>query len=83
MIALRGYYDGRCVQLLEPAEVKKNQKVIVTVMDDFFKEDAEREDHRQAMRDAFTQALRQDRFVIPTGLNADEYVMELREDDRI
>ena len=82
MIAIMGYYDGASIQLLEQAEVKKNQKVIVTIMDDFLKEGLD-EKLSQSSEDAFSQALQNDKFVIPTDLNADEYIKELREDDRI
>ncbi len=33
--------------------------------------------------DSFLQALKDDTFVIPTGLNVAEYMQELRENDRI
>ena len=34
MIALAGYYDGTAVQLLEKANLRKNQRLIITVMDE-------------------------------------------------
>ena len=38
MIALQGYYDGNSVQTLEKIEAKKNQKLIITVLDEFIEE---------------------------------------------
>ena len=35
MTAVQGYYDGTNIRLLEDIKVKQNQKVIVTVMDEF------------------------------------------------
>lgn len=32
------YYDGRKNQTLEPIQAKKNQKVIITVLDEFVEE---------------------------------------------
>jgi len=38
MLAIQGYSDGKAVQTLEKIHVKKNQKVIVTVLDEFIEE---------------------------------------------
>ena len=35
MLAVQGYYDGENIKLLESVEAKPNQRVIVTVMDEF------------------------------------------------
>ena len=40
MLAVAGYYDGMNVQLLEKAPIKKNQRLIITVMDDFVSDSA-------------------------------------------
>ena len=37
MIAVAGYYNGSHIELLEQANVKRNQRVIVTIMDEFIK----------------------------------------------
>lgn len=37
MLAVAGYYNGTHVELLEKANVKRNQRVIVTIMDEFIK----------------------------------------------
>ena len=34
MLALQGYYDGNMVQNLEKIHAKKNQKLIITVLDE-------------------------------------------------
>lgn len=38
MLALQGYYDGKTVQPLEKINAKKNQRLIITVLDDFIPE---------------------------------------------
>ena len=35
MIAINGYFDGNVCIPLETADIKPNQKVIITVLDDF------------------------------------------------
>lgn len=39
MLALQGYYDGNAVQTLEKINAKKNQKLIITVLDEFMDEE--------------------------------------------
>ena len=38
MLALQGYYDGNMVRTLEKIHAKKNQKLIITVLDEFMDE---------------------------------------------
>ena len=38
MLALQGYFDGNMIQTLEKINAKKNQKVIVTILDEFIEE---------------------------------------------
>lgn len=38
MLALQGYYDGKTIQPLEKINAKKNQRLIITVLDDFIPE---------------------------------------------
>lgn len=38
MLALQGYYDGQKIQTLEAIQAEKNQKVIITVLDEFVEE---------------------------------------------
>lgn len=38
MLALEGYYDGKTIQPLEKINAKKNQRLIITVLDDFISE---------------------------------------------
>ena len=35
MMALQGYYDGNSVQTLEKIQAKKNQKLVITILDEF------------------------------------------------
>lgn len=38
MVALKGYYDGNAIQTLERIDARKNQKVIITILDEFIEE---------------------------------------------
>lgn len=38
MLALEGYYDGETVRTLEKINVQKNQKLIITILDEFVEE---------------------------------------------
>ena len=38
MLTLNGYYDGNTVQTLEKIHAKKNQKVIITILDEFMED---------------------------------------------
>ncbi len=44
MLALQGYYDGTMVRTLEKINVKKNQKLIITVLDEFMDESISKEE---------------------------------------
>ena len=35
MLAVQGYYDGAAFHALEKTKVEQNQRVIITIMDDF------------------------------------------------
>lgn len=35
MLAVNGYYDGTTIRALDSINAKKNQKLIITVLDDF------------------------------------------------
>lgn len=38
MLALEGYYDGENIQALEEIHAQKNQKLIITILDEFVEE---------------------------------------------
>lgn len=38
MLALEGYYDGKNVQTLGKIQAQKNQKLIITILDEFVEE---------------------------------------------
>ena len=38
MLALEGYYDGESVRTLEKINAQKNQKLIITILDEFVEE---------------------------------------------
>jgi len=76
MLAVKGYYDGDCVRLLEPLNIKKNQNIIIHIDEKLLDEKPRKSN------DAFLKAMEDDKFVIHTGLNVEEYMKELRENDR-
>ena len=76
MLAVKGYYDGNCVRLLEPLNIKKNQNITIHIDENSIDEKPRKSN------DAFLKAMEDDKFVIHTGLNVEEYMKELRENDR-
>ena len=46
MLAVQGYYDGAAFQPLEKTKVLPNQKVIITIMDDFVEKPKASEEER-------------------------------------
>lgn len=50
MLAIQGYYDGTAIQPLEKVIAKPNQRVIITIMDDFV--DPEKAQQKKGMRGA-------------------------------
>ena len=48
MLALQGYYDGNAIQTLEKIQAKKNQKLIITVLDEFIEETSQNEKQQSA-----------------------------------
>lgn len=42
MLALEGYYDGENVKTVEKIRAKKNQKLIITILDEFVEEHPQR-----------------------------------------
>ena len=47
MLAVQGYYDGTAFQPLEKLSVQLNQRVIITVMDDFVERQKSTEEERK------------------------------------
>lgn len=45
LTSLQGYYDGQKIQTLEVIQAEKNQKVIITVLDEFVEEMPIRKGH--------------------------------------
>ena len=78
MLAVRGYYDGSCVRILEPLDIKKNQNVIIHI-----EETKPMEEHKlEKSNDAFLAALEDDSLVMETGLDVEAYMKEMRDGDR-
>ena len=53
MLAVQGYYDGVTIKPLEDIVAKPNQRIIITIMDEFV-EPAETP-HKKGMRDVLSQ----------------------------
>ena len=53
MLAVQGYYDGTMIRPLEKLVAKPNQRVIITVMDEFV--EPERTARRTGLRGALAQ----------------------------
>lgn len=48
MFALQGYYDGNVVQTMEKIRAQKNQKLIITILDEFIEETSMHRDKKSA-----------------------------------
>lgn len=48
MLALEGYYDGKSVQTLEKIQAQKNQKLIITILDEFMEEKSKEQSSQTA-----------------------------------
>ncbi len=53
MLAVQGYYDGVAIKPLEKIAAKPNQRVIITIMDEFV--EPVKDVHRKGMRGALAQ----------------------------
>lgn len=55
MLALNGYYDGSTVQTVEKIPAKKNQRVIITVLDEFIEEVPKKKRSTESARGSLAQ----------------------------
>ena len=53
MLAVQGYYDGTAIQTLEKINARPNQRVIITIMDEFLSPAINAE--RKSMRGVLAQ----------------------------
>lgn len=74
MLAIQGYYDGMAFQPLEEAKVSPNQKVIITIMDEFVPKPKMTENERLKKIKALRGSLAE--YAIKDGRSIDE-IMEL------
>ena len=42
MLAVQGYYDGNTIRIPDGLRIRKNQKLIITVLDEFAEQEAEK-----------------------------------------
>ena len=50
MLALQGYFDGNEVKTLEQIHAQKNQKLIITILDEFIEESSLENKKEQSAR---------------------------------
>ena len=74
MHSVHGYYNGSTYVALEPAEVRPNQKVIITILDE---DKPQRERITLEKLRSFVGGEGQS---CPKGMDAQEYISLLRED---
>ena len=74
MLAVQGYYDGAAFQPLEKTKVLPNQKVIITIMDEFVEKPKTTEEDRLKLVEELSGSLAA--YAIKDGRSIDE-IMEL------
>ena len=74
MHSVHGYYNGSAYVALEPVEVKPNQKVIITILDE---DKPQREKITLEKLRSFVGSEGQS---CPKGMDVQEYISMLRED---
>ena len=74
MLAVQGYYDGAAFQPLGKTKVLPNQKVIVTIMDDFVEKSKASEEERLKLVEELSGSLAA--YAIKDGRSIDENMQE-------
>ncbi|MBP5695123.1 MAG: hypothetical protein J6X11_00575 [Treponema sp.] len=74
MLAINGYYDGTNYVAQENIAIKPNQKVIITVLDDFLPV------RRKKSLSEIESYMNASSKSVPDGISAVDYVRRLRED---
>ena len=74
MLAVHGYYDGTAFQPLENVTLHKNQRVIITILDNAVKKPKMSEEDRRKKIEALGGCLHE--YAIKDGRSIDE-IMEL------
>lgn len=77
MLELTGYYDGASVQLLSAAQLKKNQKLKIIVMNDFVDEPQTKP--VLATNDRAQRAYARILSLTKPGIGSDDYKQDLAE----
>lgn len=49
MIAVKGFFNGDRIVMLEKPPIKQNQKVIVTILDEYIQKEKSQKPHREFM----------------------------------
>ena len=50
MLALEGYYDGHSIKTVGEIKIEKNQRVIVTILDEFVQEAKKQNNNKKTAR---------------------------------
>ena len=74
MLAVQGYYDGAAFQSLESVKLKKNQQVIITILDNVIIPPKKNDEERIKKIEALGGSLSE--YAIKDGRSIDE-IMEL------
>ena len=74
MLAVQGYYDGAAFQPLEKTKVLPNQKVIVTIIDDFVEKPKASEEERLKLVEELSVSLAE--YAIKDVRSIDENIQE-------
>jgi len=73
MISVMAYYDGNKYVMDSQVVVKENQKVIITILDDFIKP-------KRKTLEEIKAYMGKGKKSVPDGVSAVDYVRSLRED---
>lgn len=73
LASVRGYYDGKCIVLEEKVRLFKGQKLIITVLDD----------EKSVLKSVPDLTKYMGRGKSRIGKDAQEYIKEMRNNDRI
>ena len=74
MTSIHAYYDGHNYITQENVAVKENQRVIITLLDDFLPR------RNKRSHEEIKGYMKGGKRLIPTGLSTVDYIRQLRED---
>lgn len=75
MLALHGYFDGNEVRTLVKIHARKNQKLIITILDEFIDESSLKDSKKQSARGLLSEYANpelqkeEDKSIVPAGIS--------------